>query len=137
MSRYTTLSNLGFFAERKKEHYSGMQPEHFDFSGYNVQDKSDLSPEELKEHLKSIPNAVVLFYAPWCGHCVNAKEPFAKASNDASIPFIAYNADRTSSILQRDYQVKGFPTITRIEHGKLVEQFGEPRTKAGFLAFAK
>lgn len=137
MSRYTSLSNLGFVAERKKEHYSGVQHHSFDFQGFNVQDKSDLTPQQLKTYLEGHPNAIVLFYAPWCGHCVNVKEPFAKASNESSIPFIAYNADRTSSILQGEYKVNGFPTINRIRNGKLAAQFEGTRTKAGLLAFAQ
>ena len=57
---------------------------------------------------------VIIFYAPWCGHCKKAMNEFLKASQDPNVSLV--NADLNRDIVDR-YSVSGFPTIMRVSDG--------------------
>ena len=39
-----------------------------------------ISADNFKSHLSSHPNTLVMFYAPWCGHCKKAKPAYGQAA---------------------------------------------------------
>merc|ERR1711977_727211 len=71
----------------------------------------DTFEEEIAKHDIS----AVFFYAPWCGHCKNAKPHWAAAKDklaEDGIPIFAVNADKAENRpLSTKYGVQGFPTI--------------------------
>ncbi len=48
-----------------------------------------LKQSNFHDTLKAEPAALVMFYAPWCGHCKHAKPEFAEASKEAKKGILA------------------------------------------------
>ena len=83
-------------------------------------------------------DSVVMFYAPWCGHCVQTKPEFIKAASDmrAAGPQVAMvNGDVLKEALTK-YDIKGYPTIRRFHKGQSTEYAGN-RTAQSLVDFAK
>jgi len=80
--------------------------------------------------------AVVLFYAPWCGHCkafMPEYERIATALKEKGIPVARIDGDAESEISE-SVGLEGFPTVMVYVDGKHVKYDG-PRSKDGVLAF--
>jgi thiol-disulfide isomerase/thioredoxin len=59
-------------------------------------------------------DTVLIFYAPWCGHCKKSMNEFIDASEQGNGKIMLFNADDpdTKTLLQK-YSVRGFPTIMK------------------------
>uniref|UniRef100_H2ZMY9 protein disulfide-isomerase n=1 Tax=Ciona savignyi TaxID=51511 RepID=H2ZMY9_CIOSA len=81
---------------------------------------------------------LVMFYAPWCGHCKNLEptwlEVGAELEKDKSTVVVARLDATKYSQLTSKYQVRGFPTIKFFKHGTAFEYDG-PRSKENILSF--
>ena len=71
--------------------------------------------------------AMIFFYAPWCGHCKNAKPEFEKLMQMAKGKAHMIDCDAHQNIAQK-YDVKGFPTIRYYPNGP---KNGNPREYSG------
>jgi protein disulfide-isomerase-like protein len=81
-------------------------------------------PEKI---MSSDKPALVFFYAPWCGHCKNAKPEFEKVMQMAKGRAHMIDCDAHQEIAQK-YNVKGFPTIRYYPNGPIN---GKPREYEG------
>ena len=82
-------------------------------------------------------NWVVMFYAPWCGHCRHAKPEFERFARRAAgvVRVGAVDCDANQDLCQR-YRVQGFPTIYNLAlSGPPVPHQGA-RDAASFYDFA-
>lgn len=70
-------------------------------------------PEKI---MSSDKPAMIFFYAPWCGHCKNAKPEFEKLMQMAKGRAHMIDCDAHQNIAQK-YNVKGFPTIRYYPNG--------------------
>lgn len=69
--------------------------------------ETSIKPEISKD-------SVLIFYAPWCGHCKAKMKDFQEAvkrGNGKVIMIDATNDENTP--LREKYEIKGFPTIIR------------------------
>eukprot|EP00245_Coleochaete_scutata_P009141 TRINITY_DN294_c0_g2_i1.p1 TRINITY_DN294_c0_g2~~TRINITY_DN294_c0_g2_i1.p1 ORF type:complete len:471 (+),score=97.88 TRINITY_DN294_c0_g2_i1:89-1414(+) len=76
-------------------------------------DVVDLTPATFKSKvLQSDHIWMIMFYAPWCGHCQRLKPDYAKAATATKgiVRFGAINCDEHQSI-GSEYGVRGFPTL--------------------------
>ena len=92
-------------------------------------------------HPWSTGKCVVLFTAPWCGHCQNLKgtwSAFTKAvgAQHPGVKVLTIDSDKydTRSIKP---DVFGFPTIRAYQNGRLVQEFNADRTQTALLKFVR
>ena len=78
---------------------------------------------------------MVIFYAPWCGHCKAAMPDWDSAANNADegLKFGKIDCTVHQSICS-NYAVQGYPTIKFFGGGK-VEDYNGARDKSSFLSF--
>ena len=85
---------------------------------------------------KENPQYMAFFYAPWCGHCKNAKPFYGKASTKISIPMVAMDCTGTGKATCDANDVSGFPTIKYFD-GEETTDYSGSRDEAGFVGFLK
>lgn len=78
--------------------------------------------DTLVDFLEKNKTSMVMIFAPWCGHCVNAMPKFYEASMQSDVPFAVVNAEMVSpELLQGDralFNVQFFPYIVRRERNE-------------------
>ena len=78
---------------------------------------------------------IVLFYAPWCGHCKKLMpefDEFAKEKKgDKKIKIIKVDCVENTKMAKK-YGIESFPTIKCLKDGKQVSEYTGERTKFAF-----
>ncbi|XP_062545872.1 protein disulfide-isomerase A5 [Armigeres subalbatus] len=99
-----------------------------------------LNEETFKPFLKKKKHVLVMFYAPWCGHCKRAKPEFANAAeqfkDDPKVALAAIDCTRHSGVCSA-YEVRGYPTLKYFSYLKTVKEYSGGRTEADFVKFLK
>ncbi len=80
--------------------------------------------------------AVVDFYATWCGPCKMFGPIFEEVSKEKDINFIKLDVDKSSDIA-REYGVMSIPTIIKFKEGKEVKRYTGFMSKEDLLEFLK
>lgn len=85
------------------------------------------------------PSALIMFYAPWCGHCKAMKPAFSEAAKlmkEQGVPGILAAVDATKETeLGKRFEVKGYPTIRYFADGVLKYEYGYGRTAEDIVKF--
>ena len=93
----------------------------------------ELDPISLDETIKENKPFLIMFFAPWCGHCIHAKDMYKALAETMDV--YALNADEYGETAEK-YGVTGFPTFGMMVNGKLQKYTG-PRTEDDLMAFSK
>lgn len=100
-----------------------------------------LTTENFDTFIAGNPSVLVMFYAPWCGHCKAMKPGYmeaAKTMKEESVAGALAAVDATKETeLGTKYGVKGFPTIKYFEFGELKYEYGYGRTAEDIVEFMK
>lgn len=89
---------------------------------------------DFKELIKE--EAVVDFYATWCGPCKMFGPIFEEVSKTSNINFIKLDVDKFSDIA-REYGVMSIPTIILFKNGEEVKRFTGFMSKEDLIEFLK
>ena len=99
-----------------------------------------LTDESFKSFLKKKKHCLVLFYAPWCFHCKNAKPEFIKAAeayhDDPKVEFAAVDCTKHSGICSA-YEVRGYPSIKYFSYLKTQKDYRGERKAEDFIKFMR
>lgn len=97
-----------------------------------------LTDETFEKFVKKKKHVLVMFYAPWCGHCKAFKPAFQEAArelaNQKKANLAAVDCTKHTQIASK-YEIRGYPTIQYFSLGKLVQDYDKPRTKEGIIEF--
>lgn len=99
-----------------------------------------LNDETFKIFLKKKKHALVMFYAPWCGHCKKAKPEFTAAAEefkeDPRIALAAIDCTKYASVCSI-YEVRGYPTFKYFSYLKTVTDYSGGRLTNDFIKYLK
>ncbi|KAL3316692.1 Protein disulfide-isomerase tmx3 [Cichlidogyrus casuarinus] len=90
------------------------------------------------DDLTKMQPMLVMFYAPWCGHCKKVGEIYEDVANELGkdgILTAALDATQYRSIADK-YSIAGYPTIKFI-HGDKIVEFNQERTFSEMVSFAR
>ena len=100
-----------------------------------------LTDSNFDEFLESNPSVLVMFYAPWCGHCKQMKPKFVSAAEklkDLNIGGKLAAVDCTKETkLGTRFGVKGYPTVKYFKDGQEAFDAGHAREEEAILNFMK
>ena len=100
----------------------------------------ELNDANFEDHVlkKKSEMWLVMFYAPWCGHCKHLKPIFDEAAPKArSYGMRMGRMDATANaIIPKEYDVKGYPTLLYYRMNK-PQKYAAGRDLEGFIEFAK
>eukprot|EP00178_Gracilaria_changii_P000355 TRINITY_DN1042_c0_g2_i1.p1 TRINITY_DN1042_c0_g2~~TRINITY_DN1042_c0_g2_i1.p1 ORF type:complete len:131 (+),score=25.89 TRINITY_DN1042_c0_g2_i1:52-393(+) len=101
---------------------------------------AELTDATFEDYIKGKSRALVMFYAPWCGHCKRLKPDYEKAAQES--PEI--NLARVDCTEHRDlcskYEVRGYPTLKLFKGdtaAESTEKYAGARTVEAITSFAK
>ncbi|CAH0559634.1 unnamed protein product [Brassicogethes aeneus] len=100
-----------------------------------------LNDKNFKAELAKNKIVLVMFYAPWCGHCKRLKPDYTSAAKDLenegfSQCMAAIDCTANPEVAEQ-YRIDGFPTIKLFKNGRFVKDYNGKRTLADLKAFVK
>jgi len=100
----------------------------------------ELSPDDFDKNepwkLKDDACGLVLFYAPWCGHCKNVKPEWDAAAKQVGFcDYYAFNCDAHKDYVSKNNNglVNGYPTIIIYKKGKPAGNYDGNRDRQSFI----
>jgi len=105
-------------------------------------DVLDLIDSNFDGELEDVDTALVMFYAPWCGHCKRLKPEFEKAAtvlkaNDPPVTLAKVDCTEGGQDTCGRFQVSGYPTVKIFRNGELSQDYSGPREAGGIVKFMK
>ncbi|KAF2882311.1 hypothetical protein ILUMI_23876 [Ignelater luminosus] len=106
------------------------------------EDVLELTDSDFESRLREIDTALVMFYAPWCGHCKRLKPEYAKAAEDLirnDDPVILAKVDCTEAGKEtcNKFGVSGYPTLKIFRSGEFSQEYNGPREAGGIVKYMK
>ena len=103
----------------------------------------ELTPKDFEDiatwKLKNKECSVVLFYAPWCPHCMSVKDMWETLGKKALfLNVLAFDSEKYQSHIAKIKEdmpnlMQGYPTIVFYSNGSPKEHFEGDRTEPNLL----
>jgi len=102
----------------------------------------ELGDSDFDSVLAGLDTALVMFYAPWCGHCKKLKPEFDKAAgdllaNDPPVTLAKVDCTEDGKDTCGRFEVRGYPTLKIFRNGEVSADYNGPRDAAGIIKFMK
>ena len=95
-----------------------------------------LEEQSFYSTLKKRKHSLVMFYAPWCGHCKKAKPEFSAAADELKpqlkVMMGAVDCTKYADLCSK-YGVTGYPSFKTFTYGKDPAEYNGGRTRESFV----
>jgi len=105
-------------------------------------DVLELTDDNFSATLAQQQTTLVMFYAPWCGHCKRLKPEYAKAAEivkDDDPPITLAKVDCTEAGKEtcNKFSVSGYPTLKIFRGDEMSQEYNGPREAAGIVKYMR
>ncbi|CAG7710437.1 unnamed protein product [Allacma fusca] len=101
-----------------------------------------LTDEDFESKNAALENSLVMFYAPWCGHCKRLKPEFDKAAellrdDDPQIALVKVDCTEGGKDTCNKFSVSGYPTLKIFRNGEVASDYNGPREANGIVKYMR
>lgn len=105
-------------------------------------DVLQLNDADFDGKVASYDTVLVMFYAPWCGHCKRLKPEYEKAStslkaNDPPVALAKVDCTDDGKDSCSRFGVSGYPTLKIFKGGELSGDYNGPRDASGIVKYMR
>lgn len=105
-------------------------------------DVLDLTDADFEGKVASYDTVLVMFYAPWCGHCKRLKPEYEKAAptlktNDPPVMLAKVDCTEGGKDTCGRFGVSGYPTLKIFKGGEVSSDYNGPRDASGIVKFMR
>ncbi|KAJ8923867.1 hypothetical protein NQ315_010449 [Exocentrus adspersus] len=106
------------------------------------EDVLEFGDDEFDSRIAEHETALVMFYAPWCGHCKRLKPEYAKAAedlvrNDPPVALVKVDCTEAGKETCNKNSVSGYPTLKIFRNGEYSQDYNGPRDAVGIVKYMK
>lgn len=105
-------------------------------------DVLELGDNDFESKLADHETTLVMFYAPWCGHCKRLKPEYAKAAellkdDENKIALAKVDCTEAGKETCNKFSVSGYPTLKIFKNGEVSQEYNGPREAAGIVKYMR
>lgn len=102
----------------------------------------ELSDQDFSTRIKEHDTVLVMFYAPWCGHCKKLKPEFERAAtllqnDEPPVSLAKVDCTEAGKETCNKFSVSGYPTLKIFRDGEVSKEYQGPREAAGIVKYMK
>ncbi|KAJ2948031.1 hypothetical protein O0L34_g9829 [Tuta absoluta] len=106
------------------------------------EDVLDLTDSDFSSVLAQHDTTLVMFYAPWCGHCKRLKPEYAIAAGvlkrgDTPVALAKVDCTEGGKSTCEQFSVSGYPTLKIFRKGEMSSEYNGPREANGIVKYMR